>query len=136
MGQSLSKPQIRPQYHFRKTPSGLDAWDVRRLVKLSEGLPVKMIDPRQIQELDLNHWYQEAHQIPTPSSLIEHIKLIEACDLAFPIILDSSGRVMDGMHRVCKAVLQNITMIKAVQFAQDPEPDHHNCSARELPYDD
>src|SRR6266478_5486448 len=32
------------------------------------------------------------------------------------IILDNSGRVMDGMHRVCKALLQGIDTVAAVQF--------------------
>ena len=58
------------------------------------------------------------------------------CDLAFPIILSSDGRVMDGMHRVCKALLQNHTEIKAVRFIQDPEPDYIGVHPDDLPYDE
>jgi hypothetical protein len=36
---------------------------------------------------------------------VEHVRLIEAADLSFAIILSSDGRVMDGIHRVAKAVL-------------------------------
>ena len=35
--------------------------------------------------------------------MIEHIHLMDAADLAYPIILSSAGRVMDGMHRVAKS---------------------------------
>jgi len=126
---------IRPQYHFRDTGSGIDAWDVRRLIKLSEGFPVKEIDPATLPELDQNHWYMHISDVPTPRSMLEHMKLIDASDLAFPIILDASGRIMDGMHRVCKAVMQHTTKLPAVQFTLDPEPDFKNCDPRELPYD-
>ena len=43
---------IRPQYHLRRTDHGIDAFDVRRLIPLSEDLPVRMIDPRDLAELD------------------------------------------------------------------------------------
>gem|GEM_PF-3249372 len=39
---------IRPQYHYRKTPHGLDTLDVKQLIKLSTSLPIKTIDPRRI----------------------------------------------------------------------------------------
>jgi hypothetical protein len=58
------------------------------------------------------------------------------CDLAFPIILSSDGRVMDGMHRVGKALLQNYTEIEAVRFTQDPEPDYIGVQPDDLPYDE
>ena len=59
-----------------------------------------------------------------------------AADLAYPIILDSAGRVMDGMHRVSKALMQGATQIAAVQFEQDPAPDYVDCDPDLLPYDD
>jgi len=38
-------------------------------------------------------------------AMITNIKLIEECELSFPIILSARGAVMDGMHRVAKAIL-------------------------------
>ena len=55
-------------------------------------------------------------------------------DLSVPIILSSNGTVMDGMHRIAKAVLQDKNDIEAVQFEKDPEPDHVGLSPEELPY--
>jgi hypothetical protein len=67
---------------------------------------------------------------------VEHIRLIEAADLSFPIILASDGRVMDGMHRVAKALLLGRAVIEAVQFTGDPEPDYVGMHPNELPYDE
>jgi hypothetical protein len=127
---------IRPQYHFRPAPEGLLAWDVRRLVRLSRELPVQAVPLSQIAELDSVHWYGHGSVKPTVRSIIEHCQLMLAADLAYPIILDSAGRVMDGMHRVSKALMQGATQITAVQFEQDPAPDYVDCDPDLLPYDD
>lgn len=127
--------KVRPQYHFRRTETGLDAWYVDRLIELSKDLPVRHIDPSQVAELRENHWYFHGSSIPSPLSIIEHVRLIDECDLTCPVILDSGGRVMDGMHRICRAVLDEQSTIPAVQFEDDPEPDFANCKPDELPYD-
>ena len=61
-------------------------------------------------------------------------RLIEDADLSFPIILSSTGAVMDGMHRVAKAMLQRRTDIAAVRFDCDPEPDYVGRRPDDLPY--
>ncbi len=127
---------IRAQYHLRRTAHGIDAWDVRRLVALSEGFDVQMVNPGRFTELDEDHWYFDQCRPPTPRSILEHIQLIEQCDLSYPIILDSAGRVMDGMHRVCKALLQGVDAVPAVQFEVDPEPDYERCDPKALSYDE
>jgi len=127
---------IRPQYHFRKTKAGLDAWNVVRLIELSAELPIEMINPAEVAELHENHWYSHDSVTPTPLSIIEHTQLIQACDLAYPIILDQQGRVMDGMHRICKAIINKVVEIPAVRFLADPAPDYQNCEPQDLPYDE
>jgi hypothetical protein len=66
----------------------------------------------------------------------QHIRLIETADLRFPIILSSEGRVMDGMHRVVKALLAGRATIDAVRFTVDPEPDYIGVDPNQLPYDE
>lgn len=127
---------IRPQYHFRRTEAGLCAWNVQRLVELSRNLPINMTTATAFAELDENHWYSHGTDSPTCRSILEHINLIEECDLSYPIILDKNGRVMDGMHRICKAVINGIEKIPAVQFVEDPKPDYINRDPDELPYFD
>jgi hypothetical protein len=126
---------LRPQYYFRPSERGLLAWDVRRLVGLSRKLPVRDIALAEIAEVDENHWYSHGAAIPTCRSIVEHYALIEAADLSYPIILDAGGRVMDGMHRVCKALLIGIDSLPAVQFDADPEPDYVGREPESLPYD-
>lgn len=128
--------KIRPQYHFRQTEDGLLAWDVRRLIELSKNLSVKMVIANDFAELDADHWYFHGNASPTCRSIIEHRLLMDACDLSYPIILDQEGRVMDGMHRICKAVINRVEQIPAVQFSEDPEPDYINCDPEKLPYAD
>lgn len=95
-----------------------------------------MIDPANLVELDLNHWYFHTNAEATPRSFLEHMRLTLAADIAYPIILDSDGRVMDGMQRVLRALLDGVKEIPAVQFTKDPDPDFINCDPDELPYDD
>ena len=131
----MTEPKIRPQYHLRPTEQGIDAFDVKRLIKLTSNLEVFEIDPNNIAEIHQDHWYFQNTSPPTPLSIIEHAQLIRDCDLSYPIILDASGRVMDGMHRICKAIMEQQSKIKAVQFKVDPDPCYKNCNPDELPYD-
>ena len=57
-------------------------------------------------------------------------------DLAFPVILSSDGRVMDGMHRICKALLQGLDCVDAVRSVRDPEPDDIGVDPDDLTYSD
>jgi hypothetical protein len=116
---------MRKQYYFQPSPRGLLAWDVDRLVARSTGLPRKLIPLAQIRELN-ETWCAE--------DMPEHVKLIQDADLSFPIILSSSGAVMDGRHRVAKAALLGRTEVEGVQFDEDPEPDYVGLGPEELPY--
>jgi hypothetical protein len=61
---------------------------------------------------------------------------MDEADLAFPIILAADGRVMDGMHRVSRALRLGLSDIEAVQFREDPPPDHVGRGPADLPYPD
>jgi len=124
---------MRKQYHFRPSEAGLLAWDVHRLVALTANSPVIDVPLPQIKELDEPFWFAQ-EEVATCRKIALHAKLIEETDLNHPIILSKDGRVMDGMHRVCKAVMERRDSIKAVQFAVDPEPDYVGVSPDELPY--
>ncbi len=127
---------IRAQYYFRQSAQGLSAWDVRRLVRLSRDLPVEQVQLTDIAELDETHWYKHEGDSPTCRSLLQHMQMIDEVDLDYPIILDENGRVMDGMHRVCRALREDIDRIPAVRFTVTPEPDFVDCNPSDLPYDD
>jgi hypothetical protein len=40
--------------------------------------------------------------------------------LSYPIILSPSGEVLDGWHRICKAFLQGVEEVEAVQLIAMP----------------
>jgi len=87
-----------------------------------------------IREVDETSWFGSKPDELTWRSIVEHVRLIGETDLSYPIILSSAGRVMDGMHRVAKALLEGQETIEAVQFSQDPEPDYEDVHPDDLPY--
>lgn len=125
---------MRKQYHFWPGEDGLDAWDVDRLVELSKSLPVKQVPLESIDEIDSVYWFDDRRERPTVRRVVDHARLIEDVDLSYPIILGSDGRVMDGMHRIAKALLEGRATIDAVQFQTHLAPDYRNCRPEDLPY--
>jgi len=113
---------------------GLDAWDVDRLIRLSAGLPLREVPLESIKDLDTEYWFDGSLEVPSVRKVVDHLRLIQEVDPSYPIILGADGRVMDGMHRVARALLEARTSIRAVRFAVDPEPDYRNCRPEELPY--
>lgn len=125
---------MRKQYYFRPSPQGFYAWDVDRLIELTKDFAVKTIGIESIRELDENCWFDEEGDEPTVRAFIDHARLIEEANLDYPIILSEKGRVMDGMHRVGKALLLGRKTIDAVQFKEDPEPDFVDVHPDDLTY--
>ena len=110
------------------------AWDVERLIALSKGLTPTALPLNWIREIDEVYWFDDVKQRPTCRKVLEHMRLIHEVDLSYPIILGVDGRVMDGMHRVAKALLQGDEVIAAVQFEREPEPDYLGRRPEDLPY--
>jgi hypothetical protein len=125
---------VRKQYHFWPGEHGPDAWDVDRLIQLSCDLPVLEVALDSIDEVDTDYWFTYGTETPTVRRVMEHMRLVEGVDVSHPIILGADGRVMDGMHRVVRALLDGRSTISAVQFDVQPEPDYRNCSPADLPY--
>ena len=125
---------MRKQYHFTPSSRGRLAWDVDRLIALSKDLPRALVAVESIREIDEIYWFDGGRHQPTCREVLTHVRLIEEADLAYPIILGADGRVMDGMHRVAKAVLAGISEIDAVRFETDPEPDYVGRDPADLPY--
>lgn len=65
----------------------------------------------------------------TIKSLVEHMKRIQNVDLSYPIILGSDGHIMDGNHRIAKAILEGLTHIPAKRFVVQPDISEHHKEA-------
>lgn len=127
---------MRKQYHSRQVGADILIWDVHRLVRQSKKHPIVQVPLTALSELDELWWYQEPDDLPTPRSIAAHMALVQSIDLSYPIILCEAGRLMDGMHRLTRALLEGHQTISAVRFAETPQPDFKNVSLADLPYPD
>lgn len=126
---------VRKQYHFWPGDDGYDAWDVDRLITLSRNLPVREVALSSIWEVDTVYWFNDETDPPTVRRVVDHVHWIQEVDRSYPIILGYDGRVMDGMHRIARALLEGQETINAVQFEEPLQPDYQNCHPDDLPYD-
>ncbi|MDM1521974.1 hypothetical protein HX088_01600 [Empedobacter sp. 225-1] len=127
---------MRKQYHFRRINQQFYIWDVDRLISLTQNILPKKIPLSAISELNESYWYSNEGDVPTCKSIAEHMILVNNADLSYPIILCPEGKIMDGMHRVVKAYLNDYISIHAYQLKKLPEPDFINVDPQDLPYED
>jgi hypothetical protein len=67
--------------------------------------------------------------------VVDHMRLVNEADLRYAIIVDPDGRIMDGMHRVAKALLLGHSTIPAKRLPSLPSPDYTDVQPNDLPYD-
>lgn len=125
---------VRKQYHFRPSERGLCAWDVDRLMVLVQDQPTEQVPLDAIREADAEYWFSHGYSA-TVRAVVEHARLINEADLSYPIIVDPEGGVMDGMHRVGKALLLGQPTISAKRLPSLPPPDFVDVRPDDLPYD-
>ena len=99
------------------------SWQVARLWDLSKDLPVLAVPLSDLTECDRNMWFGTRGGPPTVRNVVSHLRRIVDADLSVPIILRTDGRILDGVHRVAKAMLKGYKSIKAVRFTEMPAPD-------------
>lgn len=124
---------LHQKYHFRKSERGLLAWDVLKLIELTKDFEVVQVPLTEIKELKETYWFGLGAP-PVTEDIAQHAKQIYEADTSYPIILCPEGRVMDGMHRVCKIFLESGKTISAVRLAELHEPDYIGKEPHELPY--
>ncbi|CAB1277085.1 hypothetical protein [Candidatus Nitrosacidococcus tergens] len=124
---------MRKQYHFRNSSDGILAWDIHKLVLLTSKLKIEVIPLNSILELNEPYWYSN-NEIPSCKSIANHMRLVQEADLTYPIILCPNKRVMDGMHRVVKALLEGHTHIYGYFLPTLPNPDYIITDSEDFPY--
>lgn len=120
------------QYHYWPNGDAFDAWDVGKLIERVDGLPPQWVPLSELREIDTVYWFSEGHQ-PTVRNVLHHARQALEVDLSYPIILGPDGRVMDGMHRIARALLEGATEISAVRLPALPPPDHTNLRLGQVP---
>lgn len=106
-------------------------WYTERLWSHAQSLTPFDVELASIRELDQDCWFGpgSSGRKPTLREVASHCRRINAANFEWPIILNADGSLMDGGHRVCKALLDGHRTITAVQFAVMPEPDEVHAVA-------
>lgn len=99
---------------------GRHSWSVPKLFELARELPVMDVP---LDHLSVYYTYEKL----TLRQMVMHMKAVNAADLTRPILLDEDGELMDGRHRLMKAMLLGESTIKAVRFEVNPQP----CQVRD-----
>lgn len=94
---------------------GRHSWSIARLVELARDLPVTEAP------IDCLNVYCVYNDISL-RDMVMHMKAVNAANLDYPIILDEDGILMDGRHRIMKAILTGAKTIKMVRFDENPPP--------------
>lgn len=97
-------------------------FDIKRLWKESSNFSRINVMTRDFDLDSTFPWFLTTKQ-PTVREILSHMKRIIAADLTYPILLHSNGNVLDGMHRIAKAVLEEKESVCCIRFKSGPKPD-------------
>lgn len=118
---------MRKQTHSNVRNGKRLVWYAESLWALAVELPVFEIPLESVKAwtgapaLDEDCWF--VGRTPTLREVARHCGRINATTFEHPIILNDDGTLMDGGHRLCKALLDGRPTISAVQFSTMPPPD-------------
>ncbi len=113
---------MKEERHTRIVNGERHLWWTRKLWEATADLPVFDVAIDDIPETDINCWFS-AKKPPTLRELAPHVERINAADLDYPVILLPDGGLMDGGHRIIKALCSGLSHVKAVKFDSAPPPD-------------
>ena len=111
-----------PQKHSTIRNGKRLVWYTEKLWAQSQDLSPFKIEIASIKELDRDCWFGPEKE-PTLREIAQHCQRIMEASLEIPIILNDDGSLMDGGHRICKALIKGQKTIGAVRFESMPEPD-------------
>jgi len=111
-------------------------WYSDSLWRLAADLPVIEVELDAVnawtgeRALDEDCWFVGA-RVPTLREVARHCQRINAASFEHPIILNDDGTLMDGGHRLCKALVEGRATINAVRFPSMPPADEIHDLPRE-----
>ena len=113
----MSKVEIKKQWEFDEIQcyeTRTKKYYVHEAIRLSKDLPVK--------EINLSEIYMSYGSMCKDSfrSFLEHVKMVNDADLSCPILMNEDGCIIDGRHRLAKAILDECETIKVKRFVDDP----------------
>jgi hypothetical protein len=121
---SIMKHDFKDVYLKEKGEGAGKIWKKETLFEKSKNLIPYEVSVNNFSELNEIVWFGGPNNVkPSTINIAIHAKRIMLADLKYPIIISAEGRVMDGMHRLCKAWIEKKEKILAVKFDITPEPD-------------
>ncbi len=96
-----------------------NVWETASLIEKSKDLDIGVyeIDTKYLMDENLM-W-----KLTNVRDYCVHYKRVQRADLSKPIILRNDGYIMDGWHRIIKAISCGIKHLPSKQFIVNPEPD-------------
>lgn len=114
----MSKVKIKKwsEHSNQECIIGQEAWHIPRLIYLSKDLPVVEVP---LEYIGLTNRYYGDMSL---RDFVMHMEAVLEADLTCPIILGEDGEILDGRHRITKALHERRETILAVKFDVNPKP--------------
>lgn len=114
----MSNPKVHIETHlpgFGRFTKGDMSWDMSSIFEAADSIEAYELQLSAI-DLSVNPW-----NIDDIDSLLYHMKRINTLDDSYPIIQDPKGFIIDGWHRVVKAIMRGDRVIKAKRLKIMPK---------------
>lgn len=96
-----------------------DYYDIPTIIQFCKEKEFKEFD-YPLVAVDLSIEYS----ISSFKEMIEEVNRVNNVDLSYPIILSDEGAIIDGYHRIMKAILEGKETIRAIRMEEMPYPSH------------
>lgn len=101
---------------------GKSVWKTEDLWEAAKGMPVESLPVSLfVGQLEGTCWTQGDEDV-TPNWVLCHTRRILDADMDYPIIVDKGGIILDGVHRLCKAVIEGREFIPVQRLVLLPVP--------------
>jgi hypothetical protein len=99
-------------------------WYIDTIWALAHGLPEEDLALDQVIGLDEVCWFNETWgRKPTWRAVVDHCRRMVKADMTYPVIIAPDGNILDGKHRISRAMLEGLASVRAVRLPQMPPPD-------------
>jgi hypothetical protein len=98
---------------------GDKVWVVTNLIAKARDL-----EPFDLPLAAINSGSQVWPLVGSAYGIAHHVRRALDVDTSYPVILDQEGFIMDGWHRILRALIDKNPTIKAVRFSETPPPDY------------
>lgn len=108
----------KPGVETNRYRSGHRIWYVANLIERS-----KALEPFDLPLCAIHVGAGIWDDMSSPLRLATHVHRMMTADMDAPVIMSADGFIMDGWHRVARAIYEGRETIKAVRFDVTPQCD-------------